>query len=57
MALTLYYLSGSPYAWRVWLSLEHKGINYDLSRYRSTAAISTSLNSSLSIRGAAFLCS
>jgi len=30
MALTLYYLSGSPYAWRVWLSLEHKGINYDL---------------------------
>lgn len=30
MALTLYYLSGSPYAWRVWLSLEHKGIEYDL---------------------------
>ena len=30
MALTLYYLSGSPYAWRVWLSLEHKGIDYDL---------------------------
>jgi glutathione S-transferase len=29
MALTLYYLSGSPYAWRVWLSLEHKGIDYD----------------------------
>ena len=26
MALTLYYLSGSPYAWRVWLALEHKGI-------------------------------
>jgi glutathione S-transferase len=30
MALTLYYLSGSPYAWRVWLSLEHKGIDYHL---------------------------
>ena len=30
MAPTLYYLSGSPYAWRVWLSLEHKGIDYDL---------------------------
>jgi glutathione S-transferase len=26
MAVTLYYLSGSPYAWRVWLALEHKGI-------------------------------
>jgi glutathione S-transferase len=26
MALTLYYLSGSPYAWRVWLALEHKRI-------------------------------
>ena len=30
MALTLYYLSGSPYAWRVWLALEHKGIPYRL---------------------------
>jgi glutathione S-transferase len=30
MAVTLYYLSGSPYAWRVWLSLEHKGIDYQL---------------------------
>ncbi|WP_431283183.1 glutathione S-transferase family protein [Humitalea sp. 24SJ18S-53] len=28
MALTLYYLSGSPYAWRVWLALEHKGIPF-----------------------------
>jgi glutathione S-transferase len=26
MALTLYYMSGSPYAWRVWLALEHKRI-------------------------------
>jgi glutathione S-transferase len=30
MALTLYYLSGSPYAWRVWLALEHKHIPYQL---------------------------
>jgi glutathione S-transferase len=30
MAVTLYYLSGSPYAWRVWLALEHKGIPYAL---------------------------
>ncbi|HTZ78992.1 MAG TPA: glutathione S-transferase family protein [Stellaceae bacterium] len=30
MALTLYYMSGSPYAWRVWLALEHKGMAYDL---------------------------
>ncbi len=30
MAIDLYYLSGSPYAWRVWLALEHKGIPYAL---------------------------
>jgi glutathione S-transferase len=30
MALTFYYASGSPYAWRVWLALEHKGIPYEL---------------------------
>jgi glutathione S-transferase len=30
MAFILYYLSGSPYAWRVWLALEHKGIAYEL---------------------------
>jgi glutathione S-transferase len=30
MALTLYYMSGSPYAWRVWLALEHKRIPYEL---------------------------
>jgi glutathione S-transferase len=28
--LTFYYGSGSPYAWRVWLSLEHKHIPYEL---------------------------
>ncbi|HEY7386591.1 MAG TPA: glutathione S-transferase family protein [Beijerinckiaceae bacterium] len=30
MAVVLHYLSGSPYAWRVWLALEHKGIPYTL---------------------------
>lgn len=29
MALTFYYGSGSPYAWRVWLALEHKTIAYE----------------------------
>ena len=30
MALQFYCASGSPYAWRVWLALEHKGIAHDL---------------------------
>ena len=30
MALTFYYGSGSPYAWRVWLALEHKQVTYEL---------------------------
>lgn len=30
MALTFYYLSGSPFSWKVWLSLERKEIPYDL---------------------------
>jgi glutathione S-transferase len=29
MALTFYYGSGSPYGWKVWLALEHKGIPYE----------------------------
>jgi glutathione S-transferase len=29
MPLTFYYGSGSPYAWRVWLALEHKAIAYE----------------------------
>ena len=29
MALTLYWASGSPYAWRVLLALEHKGLPYE----------------------------
>jgi glutathione S-transferase len=30
LAVTLYYVSGSPYAWRAWLALAHKGIEYKL---------------------------
>jgi glutathione S-transferase len=30
MALTFFYGSGSPYAWRVWLALEHKQIPYEM---------------------------
>jgi glutathione S-transferase len=29
MAMTFYYGSGSPFAWRVWLALEYKGIPYE----------------------------
>jgi glutathione S-transferase len=32
MALTFYYGSGSPYAWKVWLALEHKGLPYEFRR-------------------------
>lgn len=32
MALTFYYGSGSPFAWKVWLTLEHKGIPYTAKR-------------------------
>jgi glutathione S-transferase len=30
VALTFYYGSGSPFAWRVWLGLEHKQVPYEL---------------------------
>src|SRR5512140_96957 len=30
MALDFYHGQGSPYGWRVWLALEHKGIPYNL---------------------------
>ncbi len=30
MSLTLHYGSGSPFAWKVWLALEHKQLPYDL---------------------------
>ena len=29
MSITFYYGSGSPFAWRVWLALEHKALPYD----------------------------
>jgi len=32
MAVTLCYMSGSPYAWRAWLALVHKGIGFTLRR-------------------------
>jgi glutathione S-transferase len=32
MALTFYFGSGSPFAWKVWLTLEHKGIVYTAKR-------------------------
>jgi glutathione S-transferase len=31
-AVTLYYMSGSPYAWRVWLALVHKRVDFALRR-------------------------
>ena len=30
MSLTFHYASGSPFAWKVWLALEHKGVPYAL---------------------------
>lgn len=30
MSLDFYYLSGSPFSWRVWLALEHKAIPYEM---------------------------
>lgn len=30
MALTFYAASGSPFAWKVWLALEHKKLEYEL---------------------------
>ncbi len=30
MAITFYYVSGSPFAWKVWLTLEHKQLPYEL---------------------------
>jgi len=32
MALTFYFGSGSPFAWKVWLTLEYKGIAYTAKR-------------------------
>src|SRR5262245_36660402 len=30
MSIVFFYGSGSPYAWKVWLALEHKQLPYDL---------------------------
>lgn len=30
MSVVLYYGSGSPYAWRAWLALAHKGVTFEL---------------------------
>lgn len=30
MSVVLYYASGSPYAWRAWLALAHKGVAFEL---------------------------
>jgi glutathione S-transferase len=30
MSVKFYYLSGSPFGWRVWLALEHKRIDYEM---------------------------
>lgn len=30
MSLAFYYGSGSPFSWRVWLALEHKGVAYEM---------------------------
>jgi glutathione S-transferase len=32
MSLTFYFGSGSPYAWKVWLALEYKGIPFEAKR-------------------------
>lgn len=32
MSLTFYFGSGSPYAWKVWLALEHKGMPFEARR-------------------------
>lgn len=32
MSLTFYFGSGSPFAWKVWLALEHKGIPFEAKR-------------------------
>nr|WP_298686879.1 glutathione S-transferase family protein [uncultured Dongia sp.] len=32
MSLTFYFGSGSPFAWKVWLALEHKGVPFEAKR-------------------------
>lgn len=37
MSLTFYYLSGSPFSWKVWMALEHAGLAYEPRRLRVDA--------------------
>jgi glutathione S-transferase len=37
MKVTFYYLSGSPFSWKVWLALEHKGLPYELKILKADA--------------------
>ena len=37
MVLTFFYLSGSPFSWKVWLALEHKALAYELKRLSADA--------------------
>ena len=37
MPLILYFLSGSPFSWKVWMALEHAGLDYELRRMRVDA--------------------
>jgi hypothetical protein len=40
LTVRFYYGSGSPYAWRVWLALEHRGIPYHLKTLSFDAGLS-----------------
>ena len=37
MTITFHYLSGSPFSWKVWLALEHKGLAYTLHMLKADA--------------------
>lgn len=37
MSLTFYYLSGSPFSWKVWMALESAGLAYEARRLRVDA--------------------
>lgn len=37
MTITFHYLSGSPFSWKVWLALEHKGLRYRLHALKADA--------------------
>lgn len=37
MSLIFYFLSGSPFSWKVWMALEHAGLSYEPRRLRVDA--------------------